>query len=80
MGKVSVAGSADVYGVVVTGPAKLGDAVIVTGVVGREDRELYPGGSDTGKLGIVLSARPKPRTAAEAVGALADDTRPASAI
>ncbi len=80
VGKVSVAGSADVYGVVVTGPAKPGDAVIVTGVVGREDRELYPGGSDTGKLGIVLSARPKPRTAAEAVGALADDTRPASAI
>ena len=68
------------YGVVVTGLAKPGDAVIVTGVVGREDRELYPGGSDTGKLGIVLSARPKTRTAADAVRALGDDTRAASAI
>ena len=80
VGKVTVAGAKAPYGVVVTGPAKVDDAVVITGVVGREDRDLYPGGDDTGKLGVVLAARPKPRTADEAITALGDEARPASAI
>jgi hypothetical protein len=68
------------YRVLVTGAAKPGEEIIITGVVGREDRELYPGGDDTAKLGIVLSARPKPKSAQEAITALGDDSRPAHAI
>jgi hypothetical protein len=64
----------------VLGPAKPGDEIVVTGVVGREDRDLYPGGDDKAKLGIVLSARPKPKTAGEAIQAIGDDARPKSAI
>ena len=78
VGKVKVDGKT--YGVEVIGLAAPGAPLIITGVVGREDRALYPGGEDKDNLGIVLSARPKPKTAQEAVSALGDDTDPEHAI
>ena len=80
VGKATVTGANQTYAVQVIGAAKPGDELIITGVVGREDRDLYPGGDDTGKLGIVLSARPKPKTARDAVGILSDDGEATHAI
>ena len=81
LGKVAVGPNKDrIYTVQVMGEMKASEPVVISGVIARNDTGLYVEGDDSQHYGLVLIARPKPRTGEEALAASSDDWEPTHAI